>query len=153
MFNNKTKNQRSDINQLKTEIETANERLGRARNLLVSGDLDADDYRKIKIETEEKINRLEAKLTAGNSKISNIKPLLNKAISHISQLSKLYEEGSTAAKRKIIGSIFPEKLTYEGFECRTTRINEGLRLMLLFSSKLAAKKKEQIRRFLICSKM
>lgn len=76
MFNNKTKNQRSDINQLKTEIETANERLGRARNLLVSGDLDTDDYRKIKIETEEKINRLEAKLTAGNSKISNIKPLL-----------------------------------------------------------------------------
>ncbi|MBC5862880.1 recombinase family protein [Flavobacterium turcicum] len=141
VFNNKTKNQRSDINQLKTEIENTNERLARARNLLVNGDLDADDYRKIKIETEEKINRLEAKLTTGNSKISNIEPLLNKAVSHISQLSTLYEEGSTVAKRKIIGSIFPEKLTYEGFECRTTRINEGLRLMLLFSSKLAGKKK------------
>jgi site-specific DNA recombinase len=141
VFKNKTRHQRSDINQLKKELVEANERLNKARNLLIGGDLDPDDYRKIKIETEERINRLEAKLTTGNNSITSVEPLLNKVISHISQLATLYDEGTTERKRKIIGSIFPEKLTYDGIECRTTRINEGLRLMLLFYSKLNGKKK------------
>ena len=68
-------------------------------------------------------------------------PLLNKAISQISQLGKLYEEGSATSKRKIIGSIFPEKLTFENNQVRTTRINEGLRLMLLLYKDLDSKKK------------
>ena len=115
----------------------------RARNLLIAGDLDADDYKRIKIETADNINRLEAQLTSQNSSIPNVDPLLNKALSNISQLDKLYEEASTEGKRKIIGSIFPEKLTFENNEVRTTKINEALRLMLLFYKELYAKKKGQ----------
>jgi site-specific DNA recombinase len=141
VFKNKTKFQRSDINQLKTELEEIDKRLTRARNLLIAGDLDPDDYRKIKMESEEKINRLEAMLTVKNTTITNVEPLLNKAISQISQLATLYNEGTTENKRKIIGSIFPEKLTFENNQVRTTRINEGLRLMLLFYKGLDGKKK------------
>lgn len=141
VFKNKTKHERSDVNRLKEELEGANERLTKARNLLIVGDLDPNDYRIIKIETEEKINRLEAKLTTGIKGTANVEPLLNKAISHISQLATLYEEGTTARKRKIIGSIFPEKLTFDGIECRTTRINEALRVMLLFYKGFDSKKK------------
>ena len=86
-------------------------------------------------------SRLEAMLTVKNTTITNIEPLLNKAISQISQLATLYNEGTTENKRKIIGSIFPEKLTFENNQVRTTRINEGLRLMLLFYKALDDKKK------------
>jgi site-specific DNA recombinase len=141
VFKNKTKHERSDVSQLKNELDQANERLTKARNLLIAGDLDADDYRIIKLETEERINRLEVKLTSGIKGTANVEPLLNKAISNISQLATLYEEGTTARKRKIIGSIFPEKLTFENNQVRTTRINEGLRLMLLFYKGLDNKKK------------
>ena len=141
VFQNKTKYQRSDSNQLTKELEETNIRLTKARNLLIAGDLDADDYRKIKIETGERINRLESMLTTKNSNVTNVGPLLNKAISQISQLGKLYEEGSATSKRKIIGSIFPEKLTFENNQVRTTRINEGLRLMLLLYKDLDSKKK------------
>jgi site-specific DNA recombinase len=121
--------------------------------LLIAGDLDADDYRKIKIETTDKINRLEVQLTSQNISIKNVDPLLNKALSNISQLDKFYEEASTEGKTKIIGSIFPEKLTFENNQVRTTRINEGLRLMLLFYKGLDNKKKGQISKNMICPSM
>ncbi len=34
----------------------------------------------------------------------------------------------------IAGSIFPEKVYFDGNKCRTTRINEVIRLMLLTNS-------------------
>lgn len=48
---------------------------------------------------------------------------------------------TTARKRKIIGSVFPEELTFDGIECKTTRINEALRVILLFYKGLDGKKK------------
>jgi site-specific DNA recombinase len=36
--------------------------------------------------------------------------------------------------------MFPEKLTVEGFQYRTTRINEALKLMLLFDETSRGKK-------------
>ena len=39
-------------------------------------------------------------------------------------------------KRKIIGSIFPKKFTFESNQVLTTRINEELIVMLLFYNEL-----------------
>ncbi len=36
--------------------------------------------------------------------------------------------------------MFPEKLTYEGFNYRTNRVNEAIRLMFLIDSKIGDKK-------------
>ena|SRR5579859_7047935 len=58
---------------------------------------------------------------------SNIDELLAKVLTALCQVSKLYEEGDLKRKRSIIGSIFPEKLIFNGFFYRTTRINEAIR--------------------------
>ena len=122
------------------KLEEANKRLSKARELLLCGDIEADDYRTIKAESEERINRLEAKLTTSVTDTTNIEPLWDKAISSISQLDVLYENGTVTQKRKIIGSMFPEKLTFDGFQYRTTRINEALNLMLLINNQIQSKK-------------
>jgi site-specific DNA recombinase len=140
VFKAKTHVQRNEVQQLKMQLEEANKILSKARELLLIGDIEADDYRTIKSESEEKINRLEAKLTASATDTTNIEPLWDKAISSISQLDVLYENGTVTQKRKIIGSMFPEKLTFDGFQYRTTRINEALNLMLLINSKIQSKK-------------
>jgi site-specific DNA recombinase len=44
-------------------------------------------------------------------------------------LDVLYEEGTLAQKRQIVGSIYPEKLVFDGFQYRTTRLNEAVRLI------------------------
>ncbi|MEO7045334.1 MAG: recombinase family protein, partial [Ferruginibacter sp.] len=75
IYKSKTKNQRSDVQQLKVQLEESNRRLTKARELLLTGDIEADDYRTIKSETEERINRMEAKLSAAVSPSINIEPL------------------------------------------------------------------------------
>jgi site-specific DNA recombinase len=140
VFKSKTNIQRTEAKQLSSQLEEAIKRLSKARDLLLAGDIEADDYRTIKSETEEKINRFEAKLAVSVKDTTDIEPLLNTAISNISQLDVLYTKGSVTQKRRIIGSMFPEKLTFDGFEYRTTRVNEAITLMLLISKKLKGKK-------------
>jgi len=41
---------------------------------------------------------------------------------------------------KIIGPMFPEKLTFDGFQYRTTRINEALNIILLINNKIQSNK-------------
>jgi site-specific DNA recombinase len=141
VYKNRTRNQRSDIQQLKTQLEEAQGRLSKARDLLLSGDIESDDYRIIKSESEVKVNRIEAKLTAAVTPLLNVEPLLDKAFANISQLDILYENGTVIQQRKIIGSMFPEKLVFDGLTYRTTRVNEAIRLMLLVENKLKVKKK------------
>ncbi|MEZ5199568.1 MAG: hypothetical protein R2764_25280, partial [Bacteroidales bacterium] len=70
----------------------------------------------------------------------NIEPLWDKAISSIANLDSLYENGNIAQKRKIIGSVFPEKLTFDGIRFRTTRINEALEYIQLMDNELEGNK-------------
>jgi len=140
VFKSKTNIQRTEAKQLSTQLEEANKRLSKTRNLLLAGDIEADDYRVIKSETEEKINRFEAKLAVSVKDTTDIEPLINTAISNISQLEILYTKGSVTQKRKIIGSMFPEKLTFDGFQYRTTRVNEAINLITLINKKLEVKK-------------
>ncbi len=44
-------------------------------------------------------------------------------------LDELYEKANNKDKREIIGSIFPEKLTFDGNNYRTTRLNEAVALI------------------------
>ena len=140
VFKAKTRLQRNDAQQLKTQLDEANKRLSKARDLLLSGDIEADDYRVIKSECEERINRLEAQLTASVADTTNVEPLWDKAISNISQLDVLYLEGTVTQQRKIISSMFPEKLTFDGFQYRTNRVNEAINLICLIDNKLEGKK-------------
>ncbi len=140
VFNAKTRLERNDIKQLSAQLDEVNRRLSKTRELLLTEDIDVQGYRIIKAESESNINRLEVHLTESVIDTTNIEPLWNRAISNISQLHILYTEGTVTQKRKIISSMFPEKLTFDGFQYRTTRVNEAIRLMCLMDSKVGGKK-------------
>jgi hypothetical protein len=44
-------------------------------------------------------------------------------------LNKLCENADNKTKQEIIGSIYPEKVTFDGFRYRTARLNEVLELI------------------------
>jgi len=121
-------------------LQEESKRLSKARELILCGDIEAEDYRIMKSEIETRITRLEVKLTGSITDSQNIEPLWDKAISNIFQLDSLYENGNTIQKRKIIGSVFPEKLTFDGSQFRTTKINEALEYILLIDNKIGSKK-------------
>lgn len=89
--------------------------------MLLRGDIEASDYRIMKAEAENKINRLEAILWSANTETQKIENLLEKAISNLSELDTLYTNGSVYQKRRIIGSMLPEKLTFQNSQVRTAR--------------------------------
>lgn len=69
------------------------------------------------------------KLIEFSKESNNIESLLNKAVATLSYLDKLYENADNNSKREIIGSIYPEKLTFDGFHYRTARLNEVVSLI------------------------
>lgn len=128
-FKSKSKGQREDAKQVQEALAKANTELSNARKLLLSGEIEPSDYRTIKMDYEKKIIGLEARLMELSKETNNIEPLLNKAISTLSNLDELYEKGDNKAKREIIGSIYPEKLVFDGFHYRTARLNEAVELI------------------------
>jgi site-specific DNA recombinase len=128
-YSEKTKSQQSDRKQLLSEIDELNNRLRKAREMLADQVLDPDDYRELKLDCTNKITVLEAKLAGSSQSEKSISGLLDQAMSNLNRLDTLYEQGTVALKRQIIGSIYPEKLTFDGNQYRTNRLNEAVRLI------------------------
>ena len=97
-------------------------------NLLNNYDLDGTDYKKIKSDCERQISIIEGKLIdlAGNT--DNIGSILDKALRTVTKLPELYQIADNENKRRIVSSMFPEKLTFDGVEHRTLKINEAIRV-------------------------
>ena len=103
--------------------------LSNARKLLLSGDIESGEYRSIKSDHEMKITGFESKLYELSKESSNIEPLLNKALKTLTNLDELYERADNKGKREIIGSIYPEKLVFDGLNYRTAWLNEAVELI------------------------
>lgn len=144
VYTTKTKNKTEELKALKTELEQLNSRVTKARDLLLAGDIDAGDYKDIKAASESRISLLENKIFDLNKGSANIKPLLDKALNSLSRLDTLYEEADTKRKREIIGSMYPEKLTFDGNDYRTSRLNEAVELIYKLGEGFSQNKKGQI---------
>src|SRR5690606_31232870 len=83
------------------------------------------EYLEIKKECRERIESLEAQLSKDGSdtKSINIDKALDRALHSIVNIPKLYREGEIHTRRAVIGSIFPEKLEFDGKTYRTARMN------------------------------
>lgn len=103
----KTKNQKDEIKSIKTKLEQLNNRLSKARGLLLSADLDGTDYKEIKSESERKIAYLEGKALDLNKGTTSIASLLDKALNNLTKFDKLCEEADTQRKREITSSMYP----------------------------------------------
>jgi len=125
---------------LLNQIQIENDSLSKARRLLLDDSIDSNDYKNIKAECENKLLSLEAKLTGFGKTTFDLEACLNKALTNLSRLQMTYIEGNTEEKRIIIGSIYPEKLCFDGLAYRTAQVNEVANLIYLINRRLEAKK-------------
>jgi hypothetical protein len=79
-----------------------------------------------------------------NTSDSEYKGLIENAFQHLENFKQTYTNSAIAHKKKLISSIFPEKIEFDGKKCRTTRINDVLRYMLQIDKELPENKKGQI---------
>ena len=59
----------------------------------------------------------------------------------------LYEKADNKGKREIIGSIYPEKLVFDGFQYRTARLNEAVELIYSLDKGFSQNKNGQTESF------
>ncbi|TKC57150.1 recombinase family protein [Pedobacter hiemivivus] len=141
MYHSEFSNKGDSKKEIISKIDALNNKIKTARELLLSGDLDGADYKAVKIECEDQITTLENKLFDASSPKINIENQLKDAVNVLLNLDLLYKNGTVAIKREIIGSIFPEKLSFDGTQHRTTRVNEVVSIICMTSNELGSKKK------------
>ena len=71
-------------------------------------------------------------------------PILDKAIKNLAKLDNIWIEATTIRKRQIVGSIFPEKLVFDGENFRTTKVNEAVGLIYRLDTAFRQKKMGQV---------
>ncbi|WP_207515447.1 recombinase family protein [Longitalea luteola] len=124
-----TKHMHDDKRQISNQITELEGRLTYLRELLSTQKIEPDDYRKMKAEYTDKIEKLLGKLANSTQAPVDFDGLLNAGLQNLMNLEQLYKNGDIIKKREIIGSMYPENLTIDGFGVRTARLNEAVSLI------------------------
>ncbi len=107
-------------------------------------DIDAEDFKAIKSECTETLRILEAKLADTPNKADSLKTiegLLDIVINKYSNIQLHYKSASIIEKRKLIGSMYPKNLCFDGISHRTPYLNTALEVILQINRQLGVKNK------------
>jgi hypothetical protein len=83
-----------------------------------------------------------------DTKKINVEKSLDRALKYIESIPKMYSEGEIRTRRDIIGSIFPEKLEFDGKTYRTTRMNVIADYIFQINNGLLQKKEQDKRKYI-----
>lgn len=133
----------TQLAEVSKELEKQNQRLKNNRMLMLDGEIKPDEYRENKVEIEVNIEKLQAKLSELKNIGDNHEKKLAYSIKLLNNIDSVYKSASVEVKQQLIGSIFPEKLVYENKVCRTTRINEVVKMVCSNNGRLNGYKKEK----------
>ena len=128
-------------------VKTLNDVLARfekLQDLFIDGKIEHKHY-------SDTMARYTAQKFSLTDEINNIKKMdsdylnwLKNGVDSLSNIKVHYATGPIREKQELISSIFPEKFEFDGKKCRTTRINDVLRCMLLIDNDLQNKKSGQL---------
>lgn len=144
----------NEIRNSKNQLLKIEEQITRLDTEMITGKLSTEKYNKLSHMLE--VNKQEIMTTINSLTIQKKKPkrqLIEKAVWILSNLSVLYERADYKGKRKILESMFPEKLIIENEQCRTAAINEMLDLISSISASFEQKKSESFIKNMIYSRL
>jgi site-specific DNA recombinase len=144
VYRDEQRNGLDDRKELAQEIEQQEMMLSNARKRFMMEEIDAVDFKAIKSECSDALRLLEAKLADMPSKgdsLKTIEGLLDMVIGRYTNIQLEYKKAPMTEKRKIIGSIYPKKLCFDGTGHRTPYLNSPLALILQINKQLQEKKK------------
>jgi len=125
-YSNDTGEYQANKNEFLKRIASFKERLNKARELLLNGDIDGKDYKEIKGDCESNIMLYESeleKLSRNKYSKKELEPIIDKAIHVLTRLDVIFFKSDSYWKRRIIGSMFPEKFTFENLKARTATVS------------------------------
>ena len=136
-------NSEQEVIKLKQKLQKENARLVNLQDMLADREISSEDYKSMKARYTANINELKTKIEQLNSNKGDIEKHVNSGLNILQNLRNTYEKATTELKQKILGSIFPEKLSFDGKNCRTPKINSAILLILSISNGFGTNKNEQ----------
>ena len=135
---NKSQNKGAIIKSL-SSLES---KLEKVQDLYINGDLEKEDYTSMKKRYTENISELKAKIASFEDEdIDKRASKMEWGFGFAENLLYYYNKSNTDGKRLIIGSVFPENLTFENNKARTTKESDFFALMCYTNQQLIKIKK------------
>ena len=137
---------KSEIESIKSQIAAKRKQIEEVEDLMITDRTNAERYARILSRYENEVCELENKvdmLETLNRK--DIKPKLHYAIMLINNLVMYVKDAPVEVKIKLIGSIFPEKVIFDGKQHRTKKLNSVLELIYNETNELRGQDKKKRR--------
>ena len=115
---------------LEANLSVATQRLHNMEDMYIDKKITEESYLNIQQRYNTEINDLKNKIAfLKDSRQSNLEPKLGYSINLINRMDSYISAAKVEVKCKLLGSIFPQKITYDGKTYRTTNYNSVLDLI------------------------
>ena len=134
----------AEIDKLKKEVAAKQSQIEEVEDLLIMDKNHSDRYNRILERYEKEVSELQTRISALElTKRENIEPKLDYAILLINNIDKYIRDAPLETKIKLIGSIFEDKIEFDGEKYRTNSYNKVLDLIFQQTNELRGDKKEK----------
>ena len=146
--NEQSRETRNKVEDLQKEVKRVEDMLNTLDDKLLSGAMSDANYSRISQRYEKQINELKQQIEVmKNPNRANIEPKLSYSISLLDNMEGFFRNAPVKVKIKLLGSIFPEKIEFDGKNYRTNGYNKVLDLIYQQTNELQSPKKVLGRRF------
>ncbi len=133
------------------EISQLKIRINKLEDGFADGHIGADVLNNTSSRYRQEIEALKKETEFNKHDLSLYQQYLSTAVDLLSDIASFYQKADIFAKRKLLGSIFPENLFFSKEKSRTARLNEAVRLILNTSKGFSQQKTGQLFKNLMLS--
>ncbi len=146
--NEQSKETKNKVEDLQTEVRRVEDMLNVLDDKLMNGKISDADYNRISQRYGKQINELKQQIEImTNPNRANIEPKLSYSICLLDNMEGFFRDAPVETKIKLLGSIFPEKIEFDGKNYRTNNYNKVLDLIFQQTKELREPKKVNGERF------
>lgn len=143
VFQGKTSDKVASRQAIHADIEKNKERLERAQQMMLDGELNMNEYKEIKATIEPKIEALLVEQMNLNHKEFDHRSYLKKGLNALKNIPLIFDRVDLTGKREIARSILKENAVYSDGEIRTTQLNSLIVLSSGFDGGMEGDEKEK----------
>ena len=134
---------KKEVAALQNELSTIQKRINSIEDKYLDGDLSKEEYNRMLERYTKEASAMQQQIEMReNPNRSNIEPKLNYSINLINNIDSYIRNASVGVKIKLISSMFPEKIEFDGKTYRTNSYNKVLDLIYQQTNELRGVEKK-----------
>lgn len=120
---------RTELENIQKDIAKQKQRLKNAKEMVLDGEITSADYKEMKYEIEDTLERLSNEEFRMLSALDNHGNLIDDGLEILKSVGSYYKSKNTVVKQRIVSSIYPEKLIFDKSGYRTPKTLKVLSLI------------------------